>query len=281
MAVAVTWVHLTVVLGLWLDADDHGGSGAPALPVASAPADPIRFARLVDDSPRSPAEVAPIPSPPVALFVRTDRPIARPETPDAIAAADHDDPYTTRTLEMGPAADVAGEPSRPATPAVYRTPAAPNGGDLIDDLRESLGWGAIDRSTLADRPAGDGATGGASDVAASDAHKFDNVAFAAADGTPLAGWTEDVYAILTDRWKEHDLPVGERALGYQGDVTVAFRVDRAGRVSDVTVVRSSGHGALDRIAVEAIPSHLPRIPRAAPEPSVVQRITFAYRNNFP
>jgi protein TonB len=47
-------------------------------------------------------------------------------------------------------------------------------------------------------------------------------------------------------------PAEAAAAGVQGDVVVRVNVDTAGRMRAISVVRSSGHEALDKAAMEAI-----------------------------
>ncbi|HWM23889.1 MAG TPA: energy transducer TonB [Chthoniobacterales bacterium] len=47
------------------------------------------------------------------------------------------------------------------------------------------------------------------------------------------------------------LPVGVYFQGLQGSVILSLILDKSGRVTDTRVLKSSGHGALDELALEA------------------------------
>lgn len=47
-------------------------------------------------------------------------------------------------------------------------------------------------------------------------------------------------------------PLLARRRGWEGEVVLSFGVDRAGRILGAEVARSSGHGVLDRAALDAL-----------------------------
>src|SRR5690606_4485024 len=95
---------------------------------------------------------------------------------------------------------------------------------------------------------------------------------------PLGRYTEGVYAIVQERWTDDDLDGHLKALGVQGRATVQFRIHRSGRVSALTLLKSSGHPSLDDLAMQAVPSRFERFPADLDDPTVLQEITFTYRN---
>jgi TonB family protein len=114
-------------------------------------------------------------------------------------------------------------------------------------------------------------------VAASDA-RLGQIVFIDATGTPLGRYRERIDEEIRALWLASDLSLHDRALGLQGDTTISFRVVQGGRVEDKRIERSSGHHALDGIALAAIPDKLPRIPRDVDAEVVYHRYTFRYRN---
>jgi len=52
-----------------------------------------------------------------------------------------------------------------------------------------------------------------------------------------------------------DFPTSAQRAGAHGAVVVSIQIDSNGRASDVTVIESSGHGDLDRAAVESVRKH--------------------------
>jgi TonB family protein len=139
--------------------------------------------------------------------------------------------------------------------------------DPIEDLREALGWGGIDRSAL--RPP---------QAVVDEEYDLARVSWVDATETPLGRYTDRVHEAIDTLWRAQDLEPDERARGIQGNVTIEFKVFRNGRVSNLELVKSSGHPGLDLIALRSVPRRLPRIPREVGVRSVLQRITFHYRN---
>ena len=97
-------------------------------------------------------------------------------------------------------------------------------------------------------------------------------------GTPLGVWVARAEQRITTRWGGLDLEPHERALGLQGQVTVRYVVAPNGRVSEVGIARSSGNDQLDRMALDAIPTRLPRLPRERRDRPLHHQITLRYRN---
>ena len=62
-----------------------------------------------------------------------------------------------------------------------------------------------------------------------------------------------ILARLHDALRAHfSYPMLARRHGWEGQVTVGFRLEGNGRIDDVHVARSSGYGVLDRSAVDAL-----------------------------
>ena len=55
-----------------------------------------------------------------------------------------------------------------------------------------------------------------------------------------------------------DLTVDERAGGISGTVLIRYQIWPTGKVTDRQIAASSGQLGLDRMALEAIPEHVPR-----------------------
>jgi TonB family protein len=62
------------------------------------------------------------------------------------------------------------------------------------------------------------------------------------------------FASASAKWVEKDrpdFPIGIYYSGIQGSVVVSVTMDKSGRVTGSTVMRSSGHAVLDQLAREA------------------------------
>jgi TonB family protein len=171
-----------------------------------------------------------------------------------------------------PAADTRG----------VRQIAAVGTADPVAELREALGFGPLDRATLAPRPTWAGLLRqeGAQDSspqAAFDAPIAWRTAFSAR-GTVEGAYIQRVSEQIQARWQGSDLDLHSRASGVQGEVTVRYEIRRDGQTSWVRVVRSSGNRALDDLARAAIPNRLDRFPPDLRQHVVRHEITFRYRN---
>ncbi|HHO51401.1 MAG TPA: TonB family protein, partial [Deltaproteobacteria bacterium] len=173
------------------------------------------------------------------------------------------------------------DPIAPA-PGLGHPIAAPGTADPVEELREALGFGPVDREQLSARPAWAGPDG---------AHgRSDSSPQAVADvpiawttavstiGTPLGAWIQRCEALIAQRWRSRDLDPHARALGLQGQVTVRYVIQGTGRVSEAKVTRSSGNANLDQMALDAIPAKLPRLPRGLRSVPLHHQITLRYRN---
>lgn len=100
-----------------------------------------------------------------------------------------------------------------------------------------------------------------------------------AKATPLGRYTQAALDLVNERWYDEDLPLEQRVAGVQGSVLVRFDVNRNGRVKGLKLLRRSGHAALDRMALRAVPSRLPAPPEEVPAP-VRQQVAFRYINPF-
>ncbi|KPL66774.1 hypothetical protein SZ64_00840 [Erythrobacter sp. SG61-1L] len=79
------------------------------------------------------------------------------------------------------------------------------------------------------------------------------------NGRPAAN-AEEAYGAEVHRWIERrkSYPANLAARGLQGTVTVAFQIDRRGRLSGpVRIVATSGEPALDRLARQQIEAASP------------------------
>ena len=99
-----------------------------------------------------------------------------------------------------------------------------------------------------------------------------------AQATPLGRYLAEVERIVITRWYATDLPMATRTLGLTGDVTLQFHVDRRGHVAGLRVLTSSGHQALDVLALGAVPGAFPRFPRDVSVDGYLHRLTLRYRS---
>lgn len=154
--------------------------------------------------------------------------------------------------------------------------------DAVRELQEALGWGRTEADARAPRRADAGSQGSPAQQAASsqavhaDARIAGQVALSTR-ATPLGRWLRDVDGVIREAFFARDLPPEERALIVEGAVTVEFRVDRRGRVSDLRLHESSGRPSLDTLGLASIPDRLPRMPRDVDATSVRHRLTLRYR----
>lgn len=223
-------------------------------------------------SPHAPADEVPRPA------------LASPTDGDAVALRERqgtgDDRGGTRTER-----DEEALPTEPAQAPGLSEGEGGGASDPVADLRTSLGWGGVDRSRLRPRAAHvgmmsfEGALPTSPQTVADDDVALALESRVHARETPVGDYTERIYAIIQELWYARDLDPHARALGIQGNVTVEFLVHRHGRVSDLQVVKPSGHTEIDRLALQAVPERLPRFPRDLERHSVRQRITFKYRNH--
>ena len=160
----------------------------------------------------------------------------------------------------------------------------PGNTDPIDDLRQSLGWGGVDRSQLKPRNttlavgASDGYRRQSAQTVLSDKYEVSQVVRVSAVSTELGAYIQRVDEILARRWAEFDLDPHERALGWQGQVVIEFRIASTGKVDDVKVVGSSGHASLDDMGRNCVPRKLPRFAPELELDEVMHRVTLRYRN---
>lgn len=156
--------------------------------------------------------------------------------------------------------------------------------DPVEDLRNALGWGGIDREKLKPRQSTVGYVG--SEVSAATSAQtaldreleLDSVVWVSARETPLGKYFDTVYPILQERWAAQDLDILDRGLGIQGEAAVVFRIRANGKVDSVVLFRSSGNSMLDSMAVAAIPEKLPKLPRDVGGEAVLHKVTFRYDN---
>jgi len=161
---------------------------------------------------------------------------------------------------------------------------APGVTDPVKEVRESLGWGELDRDAIKPRRPTEGSAGDQEARASSNQTVLNEsvplmseVAITARR-TDLGEYMQTAYTQIRDRWFDLDLTAHDKALGIGGQVTLEFVITRNGRVQDLRVVSSSGHPSLDQLALEAVPKHLPRLPRKLGVPAVRHRMLLRYRN---
>jgi TonB family protein len=155
--------------------------------------------------------------------------------------------------------------------------------DPVQELREALGWGGIDREALAPRPEWAGTLEGRGARHTSPQTALDDVDISwrtavNAQGTAVGRYIAQVEDIVGARWQNKDIGTFSRARGIQGQVTVQYRIQPNGRVTDIRLARSSGHTLLDQIALQAIPRKLPRFPSGLGREDIPHRIVLRYRN---
>lgn len=254
-------------------ASDSGSWRPIAARILSAPTPP--------PTPAAEPEVAPEEAPPTPTESDGVAEVERPQddtstggdSPEAEGdelAAEGEDP----TIEPGETTDEqAGDVDTPIEVV-----------DPIADLRADLGWGGIDRTRLRPRARVSGQAGTPGATATSQQQSLSpdvdvsRVSYIQAQGTEIGVYTESLYEVVQAAWYDLDLSGEDKAQGIQGAVTLIFRVQRNGRVTDLSILRSSGHGVLDVLAMQAIPERLPRIPREIEQDQLLQEITFHYHN---
>ncbi len=156
--------------------------------------------------------------------------------------------------------------------------------DAMDALRDRLGLGtraqreAVQQQTLAGSPGASGGSASSAQAVLRDVRATDRVALSAV-ATPLGRYEADVEAAIREAWSVVDLPAVDRLLGVGGDVILTFHIHRSGRRSEVRILRSSGHRALDTLAVAAIPDRFPSFPRDLELQGYEHRLTLTYRND--
>lgn len=104
-----------------------------------------------------------------------------------------------------------------------------------------------------------------------------DVPMVAAAATPLGRWLQRVTDEVVQRWFDAELPVEERVIGGVRDVTVRVEIARSGRVRTSQITASSGRPTLDRLALQAVATRVPKIPREVGQRRVEHEITFHYR----
>jgi TonB family protein len=181
--------------------------------------------------------------------------------------------------------DSPSDPTPAAPPAEdrgLRRIAAVGTADPITELREALGFGPLDRVTLAPRPSWSGllrqqGVRDSSPQAALDAAIAWQTEFSAR-GTAEGAYLQRVSERIEARWDHGDLDLQSRAMGVQGEVTLRYEIRRDGRVQRIQLVRSSGNAALDRMARAAIPERVERFPPELHGAALHHQVTFRYRN---
>ena len=134
--------------------------------------------------------------------------------------------------------------------------------DPVDSLRDALGWGPIDRTKFGPRGAWAAAMGldGLAETPAEVSTNLPSTWTEQADlkDPAMGNYVDQLNAIILRRWATMDLTVDERAGGISGTVLIRYQIWPTGKVTDRQIAASSGQLGLDRMALEAIPEHVPR-----------------------
>jgi TonB family protein len=93
---------------------------------------------------------------------------------------------------------------------------------------------------------------------------------------PLAPLAERIDRTLRANWT---FPVEYKFMGFTGRTKAEFRVLPNGEVTDIRVIRRSGHPELDALAVDAIPKHIRNVTEPVPENGILLQFSFVYRNS--
>lgn len=155
--------------------------------------------------------------------------------------------------------------------------------ESIADLRADMGWGGTARKrsrptrTMPGVDTTDGNLPTSNKVANAEL-ELDWVSAVDAKGTPAGRYRAEIDEVIEDAWVTMDLSLHERALGIQGFAVIVFHVQENGKVTDKTLLRSSGYASLDSMAMDAVPDRLPRFPKDMDQSSIFHRYTFNYRN---
>jgi TonB family protein len=98
-------------------------------------------------------------------------------------------------------------------------------------------------------------------------------------GFDLGPWANRVVAIVRSNWI---VPVAAQ-LGVKGVVSVAFKVERSGRIIDIRVIAPSGTPSFDQAAANALKtsSPLPALPGDFPRPVLPGVFRFYYNMPVP
>jgi len=149
--------------------------------------------------------------------------------------------------------------------------------DPVEDLRSFMGWQRpefTDQQPPTDRPGARAAASGGMGKSTPGREYLDVSALR----DPLGVYMRRVEDALTERWLQHDLNIADRARGIQGDVTIRYVIESNGRISALEIVRHSGHIELDLLALKAVPTRFPRIPRAVGRDRIHHQVKLRYRN---
>lgn len=108
----------------------------------------------------------------------------------------------------------------------------------------------------------------------------DNSGSGAGDNSRAQAARDDWYALIfADLARKKRYPREARRAGQEGTPTVRFTVDSRGRVSNISITRSSGYRLLDDATIELIrrAAPLPRMPRAMGRESVTMSLPIEYK----
>jgi TonB family protein len=174
---------------------------------------------------------------------------------------------------------VSDDPTPQRTEAPTEVPEVGRTRNPVEVLREQLGWGNSNNDDAQARNADAGTVGSQSDVSASaqtvlpDSDDAIGRPSVNARATPLGRYVDSVDKIIRERWFAAEIDPMHRALGIEGTVVVQLDIRRSGRVADVKVYASSGYPHLDAVALAAIPSKVPRIPKELDLEHLAHRIS--------
>ena len=237
------------------------------------------MATMVIVKPRPQAPPEPSPAAVVTEVVPEPAPEVREPKPEGETVLEEEGAEESSTEESPAEADVVAEiedeleAEEPSETLV----------DTMQELQEAFGVGP--RKQEKDNPRSnpdvngqEGAPSASTQAVLDIDDPFAETVFVRAVSDARGRYTEMLYQIITAAWYKLDLPPHEKAIGVQGRVQVKFRVQANGTITDVMVSRSSGHPALDAMALQAIPAKAPPFPDDLQQASLAQRMTFRYRN---
>jgi len=93
---------------------------------------------------------------------------------------------------------------------------------------------------------------------------------------PLAPLAERIDRTLRENWH---FPIEYKFMGLTGRTKVEFRVLPDGKITDIRIIRQSGHAELDALALQAVPRRIPKVNEPVPASGLVLRFSFVYRNS--
>ncbi|MFM2160517.1 MAG: hypothetical protein RLZZ383_29 [Pseudomonadota bacterium] len=300
----VSWSHLEGAASTSTAPSTYGGvASSPSMPSVArsgakgTPASPS--APLVPMTPRangawSPAVVRLLvvsPSSPAATVASTDASMpseasAAPWGPTIAPAAPRKAPSASRTPQSPrrPRAETnlldpnqaPTAPERPATehPAetdtttAFESPREPLE-DPVERLARLMGW-----QSAAPSAASDDGVAAVRAIVLPDAFNPDLRGGVKARATPLGTYLADADDVIESAWLAR--PVDPARATMPRTVTLAFDIERSGRVSSLAIERPSGDTDLDLIALAAVPKRFKRVPKTIDATPLHHVLTLRY-----